>query len=827
MTYIPKNYIDSKSITEVRSVYITNQSLTAFVVAQNGITHVKDNIVLLTKQTTASQNGIYILGTVTSGLAVLSRVSWASLSSDFYPGMTIKVSSEDNANGNTSWALTTPLPITLGSTSLTFIRIENTVDVRWFGAVPITNNGTGSNSGTAINTALTAANAAHSSGHVRVTLAGYEYITDGITINVLDRTILCDGTLQNNALVAATGTYPTAGWTPSSAIVNMGNPAGGGLCRPAGVENVRVKSGTSTGIGIVGFRIDTLARGCWIQNCFADLNSHLVSGVDTYQQIGVECVVSNFLDTSFLNPALGTGLYQCRIDMFVNGGHTGAKFSTRGSTHQNSLDHPDCDANWIRLVVSGVSTYGIWFDAGANENMFDLRCDTWDNNSINKVPLYFSGGRNNHGVLREEIGAGVGTQYTIRELNGSWGNRVEYTTQGIVTSAVDVAGVVGGSRSLFEDKLSAIDIGAQLVTTCVKTFSAVPDDSTIHDQDQIFGPFPAPVLISYLTARLDAILTAGAVTVYAARNGDPNEGISLVFTAGEGTFKYTAADAIAGAGSTNPFPPGFYLEPGEVMKFQYKNAGSGVSQPINASLVGRFIHGPGATVDPRTIQAPFNFTLAWYSASKGMLNSSGALITSGTTTIATARDLSGREINGTQGTDANRPTYLASGTNSQPGMTFSGSQWLTSSTGLTSGYNAQPQVIYLVFAATDTVAAYTLLDSDNATTCRISTQIGGGVTVDCGGTAFNSSVFDTTQPTVLCVSINGSSSVVEVNAAQLGSSFNPGTNGLHGITLGAKQDHTGGFKGTIYQCIVLYDGGLGSIKRGRISKWLMSSIGTN
>ena len=94
-------------------------SLSSASVSQDGITLVAGNRFLLKDQSTASQNGVYVVGTVGGGTAPLTRASDLDSSAECVPGVTFYVQ-EGTANEKTFWTLTTALPITLGSTSLTF-----------------------------------------------------------------------------------------------------------------------------------------------------------------------------------------------------------------------------------------------------------------------------------------------------------------------------------------------------------------------------------------------------------------------------------------------------------------------------------------------------------------------------------------------------------------------------------------------------------------------------------------------------------------------------------------------------------------------------------
>lgn len=912
-----------------KGVHLTNVATPtgagAFTVAASECTYVAGDVVLLAAQTTQTQNGPYVVGTVTTGHAALVRATWASASSDFSPGMVIRVSRSDGTWPDTSWALAATGAITLGSTNLPFVRLDSVIDVASFGADDSSTANPATNA-TAINNAITAAHVFAGNGQVVVTLSGRRYTTSA-PILLKDRVELYNGALVNNSLAAETGTYPNGGWAPAESVVVIGDSALGGTAtirRPAGIRAVRMSVGTSTAIGVSCVRIETFARGCYLRDCVTECISSASSGgfTDTYQQRGIELIVTNPADTA------STGLYQTIIDgVHCLGGWAAARLSMRGAAptatagvlaKQSSLDSAECNANWLRIVASGQSTYGVIFDAGANDNYLDLRADTWDRNSKIHVVVYCPGGRGNFGIVREEVGAAVGdnvtptTQYTVRETNGGFNNEFVYTTQQVVTAAVDHAGVVGGPRSFFRDRTSVNSIGGMPVSVNFHALAAVPDDAGAawHDTaNTLFGPYPATVLVSHLTARLDTTLTTGSVTVAAARDGDPNEGMQLSFTAGEGgPFKYNDVSFVGG--TTGPWLPGFYLQPGEVFKFQFKNTSTGASQPVAGTLLGHIMNGPDTVVDPHTIAASSNFVCRQleYRADLGALDANGVVInnllisgatnaspivitvpstatlatsmtvtvagvtgntgangtfsiivltgttfsltgstfsgtyTSGTgtvyptTPVAKIRDVAQRGAHGLQATNANRPTYVAPNSilytsskyaGGQPGLAFNGSQWMVSATGLVSAYSTQPLIIYLVFAATDSAAVYTLLDSDNATKCRIATVVGGGVTIDCGGSIYTSSVFDTTVPTVLCVYLSGASSLIEINGVQTpaATNFNPGTNGLHGVTLGARQDTTLGFQGTIYHLLVMQDNSFGSAKRGRLSKWLMSRIG--
>lgn len=75
------------------------------------------DVVLVTAQTAASTNGLYVMAS-----GAWSRATDADASADLPPGCLVSVS-EGDVNGGSLWRLTTPAPITLGTTSLTFSAI--------------------------------------------------------------------------------------------------------------------------------------------------------------------------------------------------------------------------------------------------------------------------------------------------------------------------------------------------------------------------------------------------------------------------------------------------------------------------------------------------------------------------------------------------------------------------------------------------------------------------------------------------------------------------------------------------------------------------------
>ena len=90
---------------------------TTHLTAIDGVTPVAGDIALVKNQSTASQNGLYVV----SGTAAWTRLVDNAGNNVIASGMIVSVS-EGTANLDTLWTLTTNAPITVGTTGLTFAQ---------------------------------------------------------------------------------------------------------------------------------------------------------------------------------------------------------------------------------------------------------------------------------------------------------------------------------------------------------------------------------------------------------------------------------------------------------------------------------------------------------------------------------------------------------------------------------------------------------------------------------------------------------------------------------------------------------------------------------
>ncbi|HET6887846.1 MAG TPA: hypothetical protein VFH87_07970, partial [Candidatus Udaeobacter sp.] len=121
-----KNYVDSVATgsvywkNPVRVASTGNITISSPGATIDGVTMVSGDRVALVAQTTGTENGIYVWN---GAAAAMTRSTDADASAEVRSGMAFWVN-EGTTNGDTAWTLTTNDPITLGSTSLTFVQFS-------------------------------------------------------------------------------------------------------------------------------------------------------------------------------------------------------------------------------------------------------------------------------------------------------------------------------------------------------------------------------------------------------------------------------------------------------------------------------------------------------------------------------------------------------------------------------------------------------------------------------------------------------------------------------------------------------------------------------
>lgn len=89
----------------------------------DGVTLVANDRVLVAGQTTASQNGIYVVTTVGTGAnGTWTRATDADAGTELQPGTAVRVN-EGTTNADTSWFITSDAAITIGTTAITWTKL--------------------------------------------------------------------------------------------------------------------------------------------------------------------------------------------------------------------------------------------------------------------------------------------------------------------------------------------------------------------------------------------------------------------------------------------------------------------------------------------------------------------------------------------------------------------------------------------------------------------------------------------------------------------------------------------------------------------------------
>jgi len=118
---------DSDFKQAVRVVTTTNINLTGAPATVDGVALSANNRILVTAQSTASQNGLYYVATVGSGSnGTWTRTTDGNDTGEITAGMIVVVA-EGTAYADSEWLLTTNDPIVIGTTSLAFIQLNATI----------------------------------------------------------------------------------------------------------------------------------------------------------------------------------------------------------------------------------------------------------------------------------------------------------------------------------------------------------------------------------------------------------------------------------------------------------------------------------------------------------------------------------------------------------------------------------------------------------------------------------------------------------------------------------------------------------------------------
>lgn len=434
-------------------------------------------------------------------------------------------------------------------------KLRERISVKDFGAV---GNGV-TDDATAIGNAITAAAAV--GGICAVDLAGASYAVS-TSINIPTNVVL-----QNGKLVYT-------GNTANTAVVQIGITGGGTLVRPGGARNILVTT-SSTAAGLVGFRMDSLVRSSFFQDCFASMNEDTAG---TRGQVGFELIA----ERTATSP--NTGCYENEItDCTAFNCNIGFRLKTRGTGAQQLAD-PQANANVIRGKAYACVRSALVIEEGAIENNIQIRADTFVTQTGLGTTIYVAEilGSQNTVYLDEEIGSRADTQYSIRLGPDSFWNNIEYKTQNVVTGKLKNDSTTGRNSVKYNSLTQSI--GSELTIISWDTFStaAIPDPSTATTRKVWLAP--APCTVVRCAANLGANLAGGTFTAYFAKNGVPTANNGISFTTGQGLApKYIEGDPAA----ATPIISEFKLAKGDTMVFDYTAAGTGAVH-VSSTCAVRF-----------------------------------------------------------------------------------------------------------------------------------------------------------------------------------------------------------------------------------------------
>lgn len=201
--------------------------------AWDGLTLYPDDKVLLTGQTDASENGVYIW--TSSGVA-LTRSNDFDNARGVLPGAVFSVS-EGNINAGTIWTLDTPSPISIGTTGLSFSR-KVSKDVKSIANLSTTQ--TGFLARTSFGSITTRS---ISSGHSFLTVSNGNGVSGDITLNIGTLPVNKGGTGRTNitGYMKGVGTAIT-----SLASIPYTDISGLGTIVTQNSNNVNITGGTVT-----------------------------------------------------------------------------------------------------------------------------------------------------------------------------------------------------------------------------------------------------------------------------------------------------------------------------------------------------------------------------------------------------------------------------------------------------------------------------------------------------------------------------------------------------------------------------------------------------
>lgn len=162
----------------VRVAMTTNVNIASPGATLDGVAMAANDRVLLTGQSTASQNGLWVWNGAAAALTRPTDYATASTVMAFY-GLVVDVL-QGTANAGSSWYISTSAAITIDATSVTFTRFTYNIGAGITGQLPLANGGTGADTAAGARTNLGAA------GVYNTTITGNGVLVDFVVTHNLN-----------------------------------------------------------------------------------------------------------------------------------------------------------------------------------------------------------------------------------------------------------------------------------------------------------------------------------------------------------------------------------------------------------------------------------------------------------------------------------------------------------------------------------------------------------------------------------------------------------------------------------------------------------------
>ena len=278
--------LDYKQATRV--VTVANITLSGGAPAVvDGVTLAEDNRVLVTAQSTGTQNGLYIVSAVGTGSnGTWVRTSDGNETGEIEAGMIVMVT-EGTVYADTQWKLITDNPIVIGTTALTFTQNYSansisggTSNVAVYSNANVTISSAGTaNVLTVSSTGVVVAGTVSATGNVTGNyILGNGSQLSGI-ITTVDANTLTGNTLSSNVVNSSLTSVGTLGSLSVTGNVDSGNLRTVGLVSATG--NVTGNYFIGNGSQLTGVIASSGAGNLWVVGRIATYYVPIVNGILT------------------------------------------------------------------------------------------------------------------------------------------------------------------------------------------------------------------------------------------------------------------------------------------------------------------------------------------------------------------------------------------------------------------------------------------------------------------------------------------------------------------------------------------------------------------